>query len=359
MSGGGPLREHERPAAEAATRRGPAEMSTRSHRGPGSADRNARGAAGAAQPSRGLGGEPQQTWLEVLQRVRRACSSSRFCVTVATVPIMQHLALANGVIDHPSDPRKVHRMPIAYLGGVAVYLGIMGGIFFSYLGVASRSSSSTTRARGGSGRPGPALRPALDPARPHDHHGHRAHRRRHGHQPAREGGGAAARGRGARVRRHRREGRRGGARPTLGAAAQPPRSVLHDQASGRVPARRARVIELDIIYWTGTAVIAVFVLGACNASNLIDGLDGLLSGTTAIASSGCSRSRCSWSSPTPARATRSGSSCAWPCSGGAWGFLPHNFNPATIFLGDCGSLMLGYATIVIILTLGDTGAPTW
>ena len=43
---------------------------------------------------------------------------------------------------------------------------------------------------------------------------------------------------------------------------------------------------LNIIYWTGTAVIAVFVLGACNASNLIDGLDGLLSGTTAIASIG-------------------------------------------------------------------------
>ena len=41
--------------------------------------------------------------------------------------------------------------------------------------------------------------------------------------------------------------------------------------------------------------------------------------------------------------------------GACLGFLPHNFNPATIFLGDCGSLLLGFATIVIVLTLGDTG----
>ena len=41
--------------------------------------------------------------------------------------------------------------------------------------------------------------------------------------------------------------------------------------------------------------------------------------------------------------------------GACLGFLPHNFNPATIFLGDCGSLLLGFTTIVIVLTLGDLG----
>jgi len=41
--------------------------------------------------------------------------------------------------------------------------------------------------------------------------------------------------------------------------------------------------------------------------------------------------------------------------GSCMGFLPHNFNPARIFLGDCGSLLLGYTTIVIILLLGQTG----
>jgi UDP-GlcNAc:undecaprenyl-phosphate GlcNAc-1-phosphate transferase len=37
------------------------------------------------------------------------------------------------------------------------------------------------------------------------------------------------------------------------------------------------------------------------------------------------------------------------------GFLPWNFNPAVIFLGDCGSLLIGYLLVVIILLLGEFG----
>ena len=44
--------------------------------------------------------------------------------------------------------------------------------------------------------------------------------------------------------------------------------------------------------------------------------------------------------------------------GACLGFLPHNFNPASIFLGDTGSLLLGYCSAVMILSLGDTGK-TW
>ncbi|MEE8155629.1 MAG: MraY family glycosyltransferase, partial [Phycisphaerales bacterium] len=42
--------------------------------------------------------------------------------------------------------------------------------------------------------------------------------------------------------------------------------------------------------------------------------------------------------------------------GAVLGFLPHNFNPASIFLGDSGSLLLGYLCVVIILMLGEQGA---
>jgi UDP-GlcNAc:undecaprenyl-phosphate GlcNAc-1-phosphate transferase len=41
--------------------------------------------------------------------------------------------------------------------------------------------------------------------------------------------------------------------------------------------------------------------------------------------------------------------------GGVLGFLPWNFNPAVIFLGDCGSLLIGYLVVVIILLLGEQG----
>jgi hypothetical protein len=41
--------------------------------------------------------------------------------------------------------------------------------------------------------------------------------------------------------------------------------------------------------------------------------------------------------------------------GAVLGFLPFNFNPAVIFLGDAGSLLLGYVCAVLILSLGEEG----
>ena len=46
---------------------------------------------------------------------------------------MRRLAVANGIIDRPSEARKIHRIPVAYLGGVAIFLGLIAGIFYSYI----------------------------------------------------------------------------------------------------------------------------------------------------------------------------------------------------------------------------------
>jgi UDP-GlcNAc:undecaprenyl-phosphate GlcNAc-1-phosphate transferase len=114
-------------------------------------------------------------------------------------------------------------------------------------------------------------------------------------------------------------------------------------------------IKFDVIYWTGTAIIALFVLGACNASNLIDGLDGLLTGTTAICTVGLLILALSLALMDNGIRDAQRIVLCLALLGACMGFLPHNFNPATIFLGDAGSLLLGFCTIVIILTLGDTG----
>jgi UDP-GlcNAc:undecaprenyl-phosphate GlcNAc-1-phosphate transferase len=115
------------------------------------------------------------------------------------------------------------------------------------------------------------------------------------------------------------------------------------------------VIPIDVIYWIGTAIIAISVIGLCNASNLIDGLDGLLSGTTAISSMGLLVLALTLAllDDGPRDAQRIVLCLA--LLGACLGFLPHNFNPATIFLGDAGSLLMGFTACVIILTLGDTG----
>lgn len=278
-----------------------------------------------------------------------------FLVALIATPIMRHLALANGVIDHPSDARKVHRMPIAYLGGAAVYLGIMAGIFFSYMGVHSSFLVEYHELPAVAfGTPDPRFVPPwillgltvimviglIDDVT--------------GISPRVKIGGqllaaaALAYGDiGVKVAA-------GVLVPTLGALFNNPELTYAVPLGANLPLIGS-VVEIDIIYWTGTAVIAVFVLGACNASNLIDGLDGLLSGTTAIATVGllAISMLVVFSDPGPRDAQRI--ILCMALLGGCLGFLPHNFNPATIFLGDCGSLMLGYATIVIILMLGDQG----
>jgi UDP-GlcNAc:undecaprenyl-phosphate GlcNAc-1-phosphate transferase len=293
-------------------------------------------------------------WLDVFNGYVGVLAVS-FLLTLIATPIMRHLALANGVIDHPSDPRKVHRMPIAYLGGAAVYLGIMGGIFFSYLGV---HQPFLVEYHGvpevAFGAPDPRFVPPwillgltiimviglIDDVT--------------GISPRVKVGGqllaaaALAYGDiGVKVAA-------GVLTPTLGQLLNNPDLFYTINLPGEFPLVGS-VIQLDVIYWTGTAVIAVFVLGACNASNLIDGLDGLLSGTTAIASVGLLAISLLvvFTDPGPRDAQRI--ILCMALLGGCLGFLPHNFNPATIFLGDCGSLMLGYATIVIILMLGDQG----
>jgi UDP-GlcNAc:undecaprenyl-phosphate GlcNAc-1-phosphate transferase len=114
-------------------------------------------------------------------------------------------------------------------------------------------------------------------------------------------------------------------------------------------------LRVDVIYWTGTVIIAVFVLGACNASNLIDGLDGLLSGVTGICAAALLVIALSLAVADDGPRDAQRVVLCMALLGACLGFLPHNFNPATIFLGDAGSLLLGFTTIVIVLTLGDTG----
>ena len=59
--------------------------------------------------------------------------------------------------------------------------------------------------------------------------------------------------------------------------------------------------------------------------------------------------------PRPDRLAGSRLVLALALLGAVLGFLPFNFNPAVIFLGDAGSLLLGYVCAVLILSLGEEG----
>ncbi|MEL6439485.1 MAG: phospho-N-acetylmuramoyl-pentapeptide-transferase [Cyanobacteria bacterium J06621_8] len=95
--------------------------------------------------------------------------------------------------------------------------------------------------------------------------------------------------------------------------------------------------------------VAVFVLSAeSNATNLTDGVDGLAAGTSAIAFLGLA---VILGAESPELAIF----CA-SLSGACGGFLVHNRNPATVFMGDTGSLALGGALAAVGLSSGNLWA---
>lgn len=101
-------------------------------------------------------------------------------------------------------------------------------------------------------------------------------------------------------------------------------------------------LPLGLLFWP----LAGFVLVAeSNATNLTDGLDGLLGGTAAIALIGLGV----LVSPThPDLMVFCGA-----MSGACLGFLVHNSNPAKVFMGDTGSLALGGGLAAIGILSGN------
>jgi UDP-GlcNAc:undecaprenyl-phosphate GlcNAc-1-phosphate transferase len=94
----------------------------------------------------------------------------------------------------------------------------------------------------------------------------------------------------------------------------------------------------------GFLITVVWIVGLTNTINLIDGLDGLAAGVAAIAS--LSIAYTAFISESMYTATV----IMMAVAGGALGFLPFNFHPARIFMGDGGALFLGFmlASISII-----------
>lgn len=94
--------------------------------------------------------------------------------------------------------------------------------------------------------------------------------------------------------------------------------------------------------WLDAAITVMWIVGAVNAFNLIDGLDGLASGLAFIAVLGMAGAL-----------VFSGNAHAvyfhLAFAGGLLGFLRYNYNPASVFLGDCGSMFIGFMLSVLPL----------
>jgi UDP-GlcNAc:undecaprenyl-phosphate GlcNAc-1-phosphate transferase len=96
----------------------------------------------------------------------------------------------------------------------------------------------------------------------------------------------------------------------------------------------------------------LWVLGCANAMNMLDGLDGLAAGVSAIAAVGVGI--------VALRADNVACTMvSFALTGACVGFLRYNFRPASTFMGDVGSLFLGFAlaSSVLLLSKGVPGQP--
>jgi len=101
--------------------------------------------------------------------------------------------------------------------------------------------------------------------------------------------------------------------------------------------------------WLAWPVTFTWLVGLTNAFNLLDGVDGLAAGITALAGAACV-------SILIARGHGAEAMLLTAFVGAALGFLVFNFQPASIYLGDSGSLVFGFLLAATALAGWQKGA---
>ena len=265
-----------------------------------------------------------------------------FFVSFVMTPLMRKVAIKYGVVDRPDLKRKTHSDTIAYLGGIAIFTGWLIGILACYFiephGASGSFSIKTVPF------PWPIIlgAAAITITGVVDDIYAISPRVKIGGQLI---AGAAL----ANLTQHTIDGQD----VMLG------QKLVMDSwelITAFIMGEPYNSIDW-IAYWLGTGVIAIFVVGACNAMNLVDGLDGLAAGICAIAMLGFLVISIYIPLTTPQSSNFIDSVRIAMCLGSlgaVLGFLPYNFNPAKIFMGDAGSLLLGYLCITSIFMFSQS-----
>ncbi|MBQ3085084.1 MAG: undecaprenyl/decaprenyl-phosphate alpha-N-acetylglucosaminyl 1-phosphate transferase [Clostridia bacterium] len=92
---------------------------------------------------------------------------------------------------------------------------------------------------------------------------------------------------------------------------------------------------IELSYGWSVAISFIWLLAILNAVNIIDGLDGLACGVSSIMTISVTAILILLQAPQVAI-------IAAALAGACMGFLPYNFNPASIFMGDTGAMFIGY-----------------
>ncbi len=249
--------------------------------------------------------------------------AASFVGSLGATWLCKKIAIKFGIVDRPDDLVKTHKEPVAYLGGIGMLIGLTIGILAGISLLRDEDSF------------GPVLKWLLGIL----------------------GGGAIA--------------------CFIGLAddifVMKPRQKILGQATAAVilllvgitpnlyritdPLNLPMSHNLEMIL--NIFIVIFFVLGATNSLNLLDGLDGLCGGVTAIITIAMlllSIHLATWGASEvgdPVRIT-----ICLGLVGCVCGFLPFNRYPAKIFMGDAGSMLLGFMVATLMILFGEQ-IPRW
>jgi UDP-GlcNAc:undecaprenyl-phosphate/decaprenyl-phosphate GlcNAc-1-phosphate transferase len=216
--------------------------------------------------------------------------------SVLGTPLVRRLALHVGVVDAPSA-RKIHAAPVPLLGGAAIYLGFMLALLFLGDRFYVRELVGILL--------GATLVSLFGLA--DDHWGLHAYLKLGGQLLA-----------------------------------------------GVVLLLGGTQISLFAIPWLNWALTLLWVVGITNALNLLDNMDGLSGGVTTVAATFFLLLAAIGRPPQVLVGA-----LAAALIGACIGFLRYNLNPATIFMGDTGSLFLGFLLAAIGIKLRFPSNVPW
>jgi UDP-GlcNAc:undecaprenyl-phosphate GlcNAc-1-phosphate transferase len=232
-----------------------------------------------------------------------------FLLTLALTPVVRRKAIAWGAMAIPDDERRLHQQPTPQFGGVAIYLA-----FFFTLGCVPFLGNLVSR---NFTQDFPSLLGLLLPA-------------------------TLIFGLGIYD-----DFKNAGAPLKFGVQLLAASLVY-------VTGYRVNVISTPGGFWQLPTLLnypatALWIVSITNAFNLIDGVDGLAAGASVFALTSILVFSVVQGQPEI-------SLLAIILIGAVTGFLRYNFNPATIFLGDCGALFLGFMAAVLSLAGSQKGS---
>ena len=213
-----------------------------------------------------------------------------FMLVLLLTPAVSLAAWQAGLLDHPTDERRLHREPMPRLGGIAIFaaivipaaaLGNQHGFWGVMLGAALMTMLG-----------------AVDDVRTLD--------------------------------------------PLVKLAGQVLIAALTVHLGVAIDHVTLPVVGVFDLDWLRYPVTVIWIVAIVNIVNFIDGLDGLAAGFCGIAAF-------TFAVLSASLGRLDAAAVSAILAGAAFGFLRYNFHPATIIMGDSGSLMMGYllATIAI------------